>query len=134
VDAALRPLAERAPGHLRVVARSGHRLPRLARAPDRRGERLAGVWAVQAERIRQRFRPVGSAGARGLRRPDRRADLLSRHRPGLSALRPPAPARGVAPNPGRRTRSDPAERAMHGATEASDPVAAPRAGAARADR
>src|SRR5919204_329352 len=49
VDAAVRPVARRARRHLPLVVRARHRLPRLARDPDRGGERLAGVRAVQAE-------------------------------------------------------------------------------------
>ncbi len=52
VDAAVRPVAARPRRHPGVVGRPGHRLQRLARAPDRLRERLAGVRAVQAERDR----------------------------------------------------------------------------------
>ena len=39
VDAAVRPVAERPRRHPHVVVRAGHRLPRLARDPDRRRQR-----------------------------------------------------------------------------------------------
>ena len=52
VDAAVRPVAARSRRHLHVVVRAGDRLQRLARDPDRRGERLARVRPVQAERRR----------------------------------------------------------------------------------
>ena len=55
----------------------GHRLQGLARDPDRRGQRLARVRPVQAERVGRGLRAVGAAGARALRRPDRRADASS---------------------------------------------------------
>ena len=45
----------------------GHRLPGLAAGPDRRGERLARLRAVQAERTGRRLRAVGAPGARALR-------------------------------------------------------------------
>ena len=57
VDAAVRPVAARPRRHLHVVVRAGHRLPRLARHPDRRRERLAGVRAVQAERADGGYEP-----------------------------------------------------------------------------
>ena len=68
----------------------GHRLQRLARDPDRLGERLARVRAVQAERVGARLRPVGAPGARDRGRADRRAHVLPRHGAGVPALRPPA--------------------------------------------
>ena len=79
--------------HLRVVVRAGRRLPRLARRPDRRRERLAGVRPVQAERDRRRLRAVGAPGARDRGRPDRRVHVLPRHRDAVPALRPARPAR-----------------------------------------
>ena len=69
VDAAVRPVAARPRRHLHVVVRARHRLQRLARDPDRDRERLAGVRPVQAERDRERLRPVGAPGARGRGRP-----------------------------------------------------------------
>ena len=66
--------------HLRVVVRPGHRLPRLARDPDRGRERRAGVRPVQAEPDRRRLRAVGAPGARDRGRPDRRVHVLPRHR------------------------------------------------------
>ena len=76
---------------LTLVVRPGHRLPRLARHPDRGGERLAGVRPVQAERDGRGLRAVGAAGARDLRRPDRRVHVLPRHRDALPALRAARP-------------------------------------------
>ena len=54
------------------------------------GERLAGVRAVQAERDRERVRPVGAPGDRGRGRVDRRAHVLPRHRSRVPAVRPAA--------------------------------------------
>ena len=78
---------------LTLVVRPRHRLPRLARDPDDRRERLAGVRPVQAERDRRRLRAVGAAGARARGRPDRRAHVLPRHRARVPAVRPAAAAR-----------------------------------------
>ena len=50
VDAAVRPLAARPRRHPHLVVRAGDRLPWLAAGADRRGERLARVRPVQAER------------------------------------------------------------------------------------
>ena len=47
------------------------------------------------------YEAVGAAGARALRRPDRRAELLPRHRDPVPALRAAGPARRVAPPRGR---------------------------------
>ena len=63
-------------------------------------ERLAGVRPVQAERVRQRLRPVGPPGARGRRRRNRRAHVLPRDRDPLPALRTTRSARRVAPRRG----------------------------------
>ena len=87
VDAAVRPLADRPRRHPHLVVRPGHRLRGLARDPDGVGERLAGVRPVQAERDRRGLRAVGAAGARALRRADRRVHVLPRHRDALPALR-----------------------------------------------
>ena len=57
VDAAVRPLARRPRRHPHLVVRPRDRLPGLARDPDGRGERLAGVRAVQAERPGGGFDP-----------------------------------------------------------------------------
>ena len=61
--------------------------------PTTRSERLAGLRAVQAERDGEGLRPVGAPGARARGRPDRRADVLPRHRAGVPALRPTAAPR-----------------------------------------
>ena len=80
-----------------MVGRRGDRLQGVARDPGRLGERLARLRAVQAERVGRRLRAVGAAGARALRRADRRADVLPRRGDALPALRPPAHARRIAP-------------------------------------
>ncbi len=86
--------------HSPLVGRARRRVPRLAGDPDGGRERRAGVRAVQAEREWRRLRAVGAPGARALRRADRRVHVLPRHRDGVPALRPAAPARRVARPPG----------------------------------
>ena len=113
----------------------GHRLPGLARHPDRRGERLAGVRPVQAEPDRRRLRAVGAAGARARRRPDRRVHVLPRHRRALPALRAAAPARRVARRAGRRSATSSRSSLDAWRSRSSRPSAPrARAGAARARR
>ncbi|CAA9461516.1 MAG: RNA polymerase sigma factor, partial [uncultured Solirubrobacteraceae bacterium] len=93
VDAAVRPVAARPRPHPRLVGRSWRRLPRLAGHPHAGRQRRPGLRAVQAERVGLRLRPVGAAGARDRRRPDRRVHLLPGHRHGVSAVRPAAAPR-----------------------------------------
>ena len=64
VDAAVRPVAAGPRRHPHLVARPRHRLPRLATHSDRGRERVACLRSVQAERVGQRLRSLGAAGAR----------------------------------------------------------------------
>ena len=118
VDAAVRRCGSRGRDDiLTLVVRARDRLQRLARDPDRGGERLARVRPVQAEPGR-RLRAVGAAGARALRRADRRVARSSstpRRSSRSSACRP---ARRVARPPGRRTRSAHGARSRRGAAGA----------------
>ena len=89
--------------------------------PAHDGQRLARLRAVQAERERRRPRGLGPAGARALRRADRRDDVLPRDRDDLPALRAAAPSRRVGRRPGRRTRAAAAARATPRVSRISTP-------------
>ena len=111
VDAAVRPVARGPRRHLRLVVRAGDRLPGLARDPDRRGERLAGVRAVQAERAGGGYEPWA---LQVLELSDGRIaefTFFLDTDDAVPALRPAAAARLLAPASGRRTRSAVAARA-----------------------
>ena len=78
VDAAVQPLAAGARRPLHLVVRPGHRLQGLEARPGRPRQRDAGLGPVQA-RPGRRSRAVVGHRPRGVRRPDRRADVLPRH-------------------------------------------------------
>src|SRR5258708_35390007 len=79
-------------------------MPRLPGGAGRLRQRVARLWAVQAE-PGGRLRSVGATGPRALGRTDRRAHFFPRHGEDLSALRPAAPPRLVALPRARRSRS-----------------------------
>ena len=86
----------RAGGSARASACAGSRL-----VADR-GQRLARRSGSTGRAARRRPRAVGAAGARDLRRADRRAQLLPRHREALPALRPAGSPRAVEHPTARR--------------------------------
>ena len=71
--------------HLHLVVRPGHRLQGLEARPGRSRQRDAGLGAVQARPGGRRPRAVVADRPRGVRRPDRRADVLPRHAAAVSA-------------------------------------------------
>src|SRR6476659_2717370 len=108
VDAAVQPLAAGARRHLHLVVRPGDRLQGLQARPGRPRQRDAGLGPVQA-RPGRRLRAVVGHRPRGVRRPNRRVDVLPRHRAPLPALRP-----ARQPRVGRRGRAAPRARAARG--------------------
>ena len=83
--------------HPHLVVRAGHRLRRLARDPDASSANGSPAFGqYKPSETRRRLRAVGAAGARAVRRADRRVHVLPRHRDALPALRPARPPRRVA--------------------------------------
>src|SRR5262249_8435198 len=87
-DASLSALAPGTGEHQQVDARAGDPVPGFAAGADP-GFGLAGLRPVPGDRA------VGAHRARAARRPDRRYELLPRHRHALPALRAPARAAGL---------------------------------------
>src|SRR5206468_3989171 len=91
VDASVRIVVAYSRRRPRLVPRTGDRVPRLAADPGR-SERVARVRTVQAG-PRWQPRAVVPPGARDLRWPERRDQLLPGHRAAVPALRPAAEPR-----------------------------------------
>src|SRR5438093_184880 len=94
--------------HLPPKQRAGHRLQGIEAPAGRPHQRDAGLGPVQA-RPERWPRAVGADRPRGVRRPDRRADVLPRHEAAVPALQTARP-----PRLDRRGRAAPRARAARG--------------------